>query len=575
MPSSSTKAEETEVDLEFALTQLRPDQLEGLSDSVLKAAISKTVDIVREDRRESQLLYYMPASEDAEKIHASSAMIRWGFGGNRSAKSESCLVECVIQATGIIPDYLRDRYEEKYMKQLRGPVTGRVICQSLVNILELTILPKLRWTSWTGVDDIGGDRGHWGWIPRQCLIDGEWERSWSAKSRTLRILYRNPENTDQVMGESLIQFGSYDQKSEDFASAHLHFVMFDEPPPLSIYNENKMRTMSANGWLIGAMTWPDDPSINVDWLFDEIYEKGTPGPKKDPNYDCFTLRTIDNIHLDQESVRKTVSTMNERDKRVRIYGEHIRFSNRVHELFTDKPREWCFACGEERPIVNEHCAECGSERVLEYCHVQDFAWHHAWPVVWVVDPHPRKDHCSAWVGIDPSDDWRVIAELNCSGDIADLKEQKEIVERGLGLRVVRSLIDPRLAGSPTGHQRSRTWMDEFHAAGLFVDAADPGEVGRKTIDSMLAPDEVAGGPRLLFHPRCPTAISQFSRFMWDDWKKDADKGQKQRVKEKYDDYPACLRYFANEDPNWSAYMRIGGGVVRGRHYRRHSSRVTA
>lgn len=559
-------------DYDWRITQVRPDQVGHLSDADFQSLLAKTLQTIADDKKEMQLLYYTPASEDAEKIHASDAMIRWAFGGNRSSKSESCLAECVIQATGVIPDYLRQRYEAKYMKQLRGPVSGRIVCESLSNVLVPTILPKLRWNSWTGVDEVGGERGHWGWIPRNCLIDGEWDRSWHANSRTLRVLYRNPENIDQVIGESLIQFFSYSQDASDFASAHCHFVMFDEPPPEPIYDENKMRILSANGWLLGAMTWPDDPAINVDWLFDEIYEKGTPGPKKDPHYECFQLRTIDNIHLDQATVQDHMSTLDERKKKVRIYGEHIRFSNRVHELFTDRPRDWCFACGEDRYIEDGRCHTCQSDRVTRYCHVEDFVWHHAWPVLWVVDPHPRKPHMSAWIGIDPQDDWKVIAELLCPGDIADLREQKEIVERSFGLRTVRSLIDPRLAGSPSGAQRERTWLDEFHACGLFVTPADPGEVGRKTIDGMLRPDESTRKPRFLIHPRCETAIFQMSRFMWDDYKRNQDRSQKQRVKDKYDDFPAIFRYFANENPQWEPYMRIGSGVVRGGKYPKFPSR---
>jgi hypothetical protein len=28
-----------------------------------------------------------------------------------------------------------------------------------------------------------------------------------------------------------------------------------------------------------AMTWPDDPSIAVDWLYDEVYEPGKSGQR--------------------------------------------------------------------------------------------------------------------------------------------------------------------------------------------------------------------------------------------------------------------------------------------------------
>ena len=75
------------------------------------------------------------------------------------------------------------------------------------------------------------------------------------------------------MGESSIQFNSYDQDPSDFASGDFHFVLHDEPPPRRIYEENRARVMRTKGTLMLAMTWPSDPVMPVDWLFDEIYDK--------------------------------------------------------------------------------------------------------------------------------------------------------------------------------------------------------------------------------------------------------------------------------------------------------------
>lgn len=546
------------------LDRISATDIRKLRDSELIDISSQCLQMLLTDRKENAILHYVPASEKADQVHLSSTMIRWIFGGNRSGKTSSGLAEAVMLSTGVIPEHLRRLYPGVIEAKMRGPLQGRLICQSLVNVLEPTILPKLQWWRWNGHGPPGDEQGHFGFIPKFCLIDGEWERSWSTKTRTLRYYYRNPENIDEIVGESTLQFFSYDQDLKDFTSAHCHYVMFDEPPPEPIYQENKMRIISANGWLMGMMTWPDDPSINVDWLFDEIYEKGSPGPNKQPDYECFTLRMTDNRHLDQEVVAKHVATMDEKTKRVRVEGQHIRFTNRVHQDFTESERWWCFSCGEDQVCVRERCAQCGSDDGVEYCHVRDFAWEKGWPVICGLDPHPRKPHMLAWIGVTPYDDARWIATAEVKGDPTEVRLACEEVEQIYDLRVVRRLIDPRMAAHPssqTGHS-GLTVLDEFDKSGLYFQPADASEVGRDRLNQLLKPDPHTREPRMLWHPRCQDAVYQFKRFSWSDHKHTVDKDQKQKVKEKNDDYPAIGRYFCNEDLSFDALMS-GGRIVSG------------
>ena len=76
-------------------------------------------------------------------------------------------------------------------------------------------------------------------------------------------------------------------------------ILHDEPTKLAIWTENQARTMRVNGRMMLAMTWPDDPSIPVDWIFDEIYEKAQPGAGKSPHHDWIELSTRANRNLDQ------------------------------------------------------------------------------------------------------------------------------------------------------------------------------------------------------------------------------------------------------------------------------------
>ena len=86
------------------------------------------------------------------------------------------------------------------------------------------------------------------------------------RSAASPCLCRDPDNLDRVLGHSTFQFMGHDQEPEKFASGEFHLVVLDEPPKYAIYRENCTRIMSVGGRMLMAMTWPDDPTIPVDWI---------------------------------------------------------------------------------------------------------------------------------------------------------------------------------------------------------------------------------------------------------------------------------------------------------------------
>src|SRR3990167_231398 len=391
------------------LDHLAPEDIARMGDDELLHLTSQLTTIHTKDRQFNQLRYYQPVSERARKIHLSLAQTIGVGGGNGSSKTDSCLVELLIRATGQIPLSLQETYPRE---KLRGPISCRVVVESLTTTLFPIILPKLDYRRWQGIDPASGKRGHWGWIPQDCLIDGSWDKSWSAKERMLWVYYRNPENRDEVIGESSIQFMSYDQDPSDFASGDFHFILHDEPPKEAIWTENMARTMRVNGTRMVAMTWPDDPTIAVDWILDRVYEPALSLTKKDPDIDWINLVTTENLNRDQKAVARTARQYSAIERSSRIYGEPITLSNRVHQLFTDEPRRWCFDC-KELALVYESgtCSRCGSGEVVSFQHVEPIQIDPTYPIVQVIDPHPRKPHMLLWVQITPNDDVEQIMEL--------------------------------------------------------------------------------------------------------------------------------------------------------------------
>src|SRR3990167_2419478 len=201
--------------------------------------------------------------------------------------------------------------------------------------------------------------------------------------------------------------------------------------------------MRVAGRLIVAMTWPDDPAIPVDWIFDEIYE---PGTAKQRGIEWFNIYTTDNRNLDQKAVSAQAGAWSTETRNVRLYGQPIRFSNRVHPAFTDMTSHWCFTCGKtciaRQNDASTHaedkwsCEACGSIQVCEFNHVAEFEATDRWPSVFVLDPHPRKPHMFLWAMVDPSDDLWIIADGACDGDPTEVRKMTLNIERNLALNVV-------------------------------------------------------------------------------------------------------------------------------------------
>ncbi|MCK5610479.1 hypothetical protein KAR91_51880 [Candidatus Pacearchaeota archaeon] len=528
------------------LSEISEADLAGMSDEELIALTGGMVEIAEEDRKINQLQYYEPVSAKAMRFHESTAHVIGVGGGNGSGKSETTLVDLVSCATGCFPDHIAHLADQKF----KGPINTRIVLESLTAVLHPVFVPKLQWFSWTGQKPMGGEQGHWGWIPQDFLIDGDFSKSWSEKLRTLKVCCRDPHNRDNILGYSRIQFMSHDNDPEDFASGDYDYVMLDEPPTYAIYRENQARTMRVDGKIVLAMTWPDDPAIPVDWVFDEVYERAKDGS----DIEWYEFFTTENKHLNQKSIAAQMDKWDDETKAVRIYGRPIRFSNLIHPDFTAEDRVWDFRKGKQ-------VLELEDEQTQKYYnHVVEFDHNIHTPVVFLLDPHPRKPHMFMWVAVDPYDDWWVVVDGECDGEPEDLRNQIYEMERTYGLRSSLRLIDPNMGKSPMGKRRGDCWQEEFSNCGLHMDLADDSDVGRSRINGRLKPDRDTMRPRIHIHPRCENTIHQLKRYAWEDYKKSQERDLKQKPRDKNDDYPTLLKYLANYDPDYR-FLRQGAPVI--------------
>ena len=98
--------------------------------------------------------------------------------------------------------------------------------------------------------------------------------------------------------------------------------------------------------------------------------------------------------------------------------------------------------------------------------------------------------------------------------------------------------------------------------------------GTATGFSVVRPDATTLAPRIHLSTRCQQSIHQLKRYVWDDYRKTLEKAQKQKPKDKNDDYPTLMKYLLNADPTFN-WMLHGATVLHRRRPQKHSGTRTA
>jgi phage terminase large subunit-like protein len=153
------------------------------------------------------------------------------LAANRVGKTESVgCYELTLHLTGNYPDWWSGRRFDKPIKAWAAGDTGK----TTRDILQQKLLGNT------------GDFGT-GLIPFDSIIDTKAKSGIADAIEIVNVRHANG-------GISTLNLKSYDQRREAFQGSEQDVILMDEEPPLDIYTECLLRTMTNNGMLLLTFT---------------------------------------------------------------------------------------------------------------------------------------------------------------------------------------------------------------------------------------------------------------------------------------------------------------------------------
>lgn len=223
------------------LASTMADRLKGLPLEVLQASLRAMETRLDDIKRSRKLFDYYPefgplrrelypkhmAFFEAGAIHRERLML----AANRVGKTEGVGgYELALHATGLYPDWWKG-------KRFKRPVSSWVAGDTSKTVFEILQEKLLGRPGYFGT----------GLIPKANLVQTTSKHGVSDGVDTAYISHVSG-------GDSRITFKSYDQGREVFQGTEQDIIWLDEEPPMSVYTECLIRTMTTNGIVMLTFT---------------------------------------------------------------------------------------------------------------------------------------------------------------------------------------------------------------------------------------------------------------------------------------------------------------------------------
>jgi len=503
-------------ELETALARMSKEELFKL--------VKATDDLA--SRTDTKFHLYEPTIV-AKAYHASNARYRAVFGANRSSKSYSHIMDYAIQFTGEVPPALEGTIPKHRLDQTRRL---RFCMIDRPNFFDKVIWPHI-----------------------QQLIP-------SDKIKAVIKFQGHVQSIENEKG-GFIEFMFYSQDDQKFAGASRHSIGYDEEPPEDIHKENKARIIDT----AGEMTFSLTPiSGAMQHLYDTIYLKR--GREVENEYDFVedptTGRLIDIQHVGYRDIIIPEGENGVGNPQIHVFFQSLIDNPIISkkdaiEILNDYTREERIVRGKGKFIFLSGLVykEYSDHRHL----VQGGSWWHSGESVYdftiyvAVDPHPRTPHAVLFLAAQRGGPLFIVDELFIQASPEELAERIKEKLRGRIPEII--LVDP-LAWSPDILGGGSDFATEFNKAMVrnciicpIIKAPKDPTNGIIRTQKLFELDEQER-PGIYVADNCTRFRYEIAHFVWDDWVKSSNRGEKQTPVDKDDHMMENLYRLILIDPQW-------------------------
>lgn len=353
------------------------------------------------------------------------------------------------------------------------------------------------------------------WIPKGALKgtgktkEEAWENSWDNK---YHILY--------LKNETMIDFMSYDQDASKSESVELDGIWADEQMPESVYSATLARLISRDGIFWMTVT----PLYDISWamkFMDSI----------DDSVEVFNMTIYDNPYLSEKAIREFEASVPEHEKEARLHGRFLELQGLVYK--------------ELRPDIH----------LIDHDEPKS-----SYPIIFSLDPHPRKPSVMNWAYVTPKNDVVFFDELEMKGVARDIVSAIRDKESQHPSKPLLRLIDPaaKAQGSDIVSYGTDT-LREFEKEGLYFTLADNSDAGYNIVHEYLTwnaslPVGPLNRPQCFFTKNVPKTWYGMTHLLWDEWNfKKTTRDEKERIKEWKKDFPDVVRYVLAMRPTFRSF----------------------
>jgi phage terminase large subunit-like protein len=314
---------------------------------------------------------------------------------------------------------------------------------------------------------------------------------------------------------------TYEQDRKQHEGANLGCVLFNEPPPKSLWTPNISR-LRGKGRALVAMT----PLTEAGWFFDEVAPT-IEVVYADVESACKEHGTRG--HLDHNQIDSMISMYDAEEREARIDGKAMYLKGLIFKDFNPNVHIL------KQPVQAQH---------------NQTLYH-------VVDPHTDKPFAMIWATVDPRgvvtivDEWPNVDFYkwkNCNLSIPDYKNI--FADKENGVYVTKRIIDRHFAEvTHLSGMTRKTLRDEFMDAGIdffpSYQAAEEVDTGISKVREYLRfnsnrPIDSYNTPKLFINPHCFNTIKSLTR-----WSRDAKTG---KVTDEFKDFCDVVRYLVMSNP---------------------------